>query len=261
MSVSRAGLPLSRKVDRSLTSYGARRGALLGTSFLLLLVAGCSGFRSVAAEVVLPPEDEVELGRQLSREVEAEVELHPDPLVQEYVSNLGSQILAAIDDPRPEAEWNFKVIDDPENVNAMALPGGWNYIFSGLMRVVESEAELGGVIAHEIAHVTQRHIAERLATIYGVEVLASVALGQDPSTLQRIVASIVAQGYLLNYSRGQEREADAFGVDYMIASGLDPRALAYFFEHLAGLPRPPVWISSHPNPEARIESIYELIEG
>ena len=234
---------------------------LTKSACLLFLVAGCPGFARVAAEVVLTPEEEVALGRELAREVEARFDFHPDLVVQRYVQDLGEMLVRASGEPRPEVPWSFKVIDDPDQVNAMALPGGWIYIFSGLMLLVESESEISGVLAHEIAHVNERHIAQRLATIYGIEVLAAVALGRDPGTLERIIATIMAQGYLLNYSRAQEREADALAVDYTINAGWDPRGLADFFEHLTETPRPPTWLATHPSPEDRIANVHELLAG
>jgi beta-barrel assembly-enhancing protease len=228
---------------------------------ILLVAVGCAGLQRVAGDIVLPPEDEVALGRQLATELEANLDLHPDPAIQDYVADLGAQIVAAIGDPRPEVEWHFKVIDAPEDVNAVALPGGWIYLTSGLLLLVETEAELVGILAHEIAHVTRRHIAERLATIYGLEILAAVALGQDPGTLERIVTTVLAQGYLLRYSRDQEREADAYGAEYAIAARWDPRGLIWFFEHLVEAPRPPTWLATHPSPDARIELLEAQLSG
>jgi beta-barrel assembly-enhancing protease len=203
----------------------------------------------------------VALGRQLAREVEAHYTMHPDEVVQTYVSDLGALIVEAAGNPRPEVPWSFRVIDQPEQLNAMALPGGWIYLYSGLLLTMETEAELVAVLAHEIAHVTLRHIAERLATMFGIEVLAAVALGQDPGTLERILATIFAQGYLLRYSRGQEREADSAAIEYAIAAGWDPRGLAWFFERLEDQPRPPEWLSTHPSPEARVEYVGERVAG
>ena len=211
--------------------------------------------------MVLPPEEEVALGRQISAEVEAHYELHPDEELQRYVAFLGDSIVAATGEKRPEISWSFKVIDDPDSVNAMALPGGFIYLFSGLLLIMETEAELVGVIAHEMAHVNLRHIAERLATIYGIEVLGAVALGRDPSTLRRIIATIVAQGYLLRYSRGQEREADAEAIEYMILAGWDPLELASFFARLEAAARPPQWLSTHPSPENRAAYVQERVAG
>ncbi len=226
-----------------------------------MLLVGCAALQRVAGDIVLPAEDEIALGRELSRQFEEHYRLVPDEVVQSYVQDIGELLVVASGKPRPEVEWSFRVVDEPEEVNALALPGGWIYVYSGLLLMLDSEAELAGVLAHEIAHVNERHVAERLATIYGVEVLRTVALGRDPGTLATIVGSMVAQGYLLSYSRSQEREADALAVEYTIEAGWDPRSLATFFEALDELPRPPMWLSTHPSPLARKEFIHERVAG
>ncbi|MFU8802265.1 MAG: M48 family metallopeptidase [Bradymonadaceae bacterium] len=213
-----------------------------------------------AADILLPPREEVMLGNQISQEIEEELTLHPDPNVQDYVSAVGKQIVARVED-RPEAiDFTFRVIDDLTTVNAFAIPGGWIYVYSGLMQAMDSEAELAAVLAHEIAHVTRRHLAQRLVAMYGLDVLTQVALGQDPGMLATIVATIVGQGALLRYSRDQERDADDFGLHYAVNAGYDPRGFLEFFGKLAGRPSPPDFLLTHPSPEARIERLESQIE-
>ncbi len=113
------------------------------------------------ANVLLPVSQENQMGVQLVKEVEKESKIHADKDVQDYVANLGKNIAAQAHDVPAGIKFTFKVIDDPKTVNAFALPGGHIYVYSGLMKLADDEAELASVIGHEIAHVTQRHVAER----------------------------------------------------------------------------------------------------
>lgn len=214
--------------------------------------------------MVLPTDEEIALGRQMSQEIEQKVQLVRDPAVNRYVSDLGRQIVAAAHDKRPEIEFKFRVIDDPKTVNAFAIPGGWIYVYSGLLLNMTDGAELAAVLGHEVAHVTLRHVGQRLATAYGLQILAAVAFGEDPSTLEKLVTAVVANGYLLKFSRDQERAADEKGVRYEAQAGWDPRGFIQFFETLKSLeqgPQVPAWLSSHPLPQDRIDTVQALIRG
>lgn len=225
-----------------------------------LLATGCPVRPArAAADLLIPPRDEVMLGQQISAQIEQELTMHPNADVQAYVASLGAQILARVDDRPAEIEFTFQVVDDLNTVNAFAIPGGWIYVYSGLMQVMESEAELASVLAHEIAHVTRRHIAQRLVAMYGLDAIAQLALGQDPGLLGTIVATIVQQGALLRYTRDMERDADDFGLHYLVNSGYDPRGFIEFFERLTGRPSPPTFLLTHPSPEERIERIERQI--
>ena len=131
--------------------------------------------------------------------------------------------------------FKFQVIDDPDTVNAMALPGGWVYIYSGLLLVSDTEAEVAAVLGHEVAHVTRRHIAERLVTIYGIDALQQVVANQGGGALTSIISDVAANGYLLKYSRDHETDADLTGLTYLIRAGYDPNGFISFFKKLEGL--------------------------
>ncbi len=228
--------------------------------------AGCATLRRGAASALLPVEQEIKLGKQLSAEIEEELTLHPSSAVQQRIAALGRQVVAAAPDRHRDMEFTFKVVDDPDTINAFALPGGWIYIYSGLLLAAESEAEVVGVLAHEVAHVTRRHIAERLATAYGVQTLTALALGKEPAMLGQLVAGVLGTGYLLRFSREQEIDADVTGVNYVISAGWRPHGFINFFERLggdreAGSRRALGWISTHPMPEDRIVHVREAIEA
>jgi len=235
----------------ALSSLGATLVACRGTT-------GQSLGRT-AANLVLPPSQEEQLGDQLAAQIEREMTVLRGGDVPRYVSQLGNKVVRAADDRHPEITFNFHVIRDDETINAFAIPGGEIYVTTGLLKEAANEAELSAVLAHEVAHVTQRHIAERLAVQYGISLLAGIALGQNPSQLQQIVASLVADGYLLKYSRDDEREADRIGMQYLVEAGYSPYGYVTFFERMTDQARPPLILSSHPHPEERVVNARTVI--
>lgn len=215
---------------------------------------------SAAGNVALPVEREVELGARLAAEFEKEVQLLDDPQVVGYVQEVGQDVVAAAGGAIPEGiQVTFKVIDAPDTVNAVTLPGGAIYVYSGLLHALDDEAQLVGVLSHEVAHVSERHIAEQLAAQYGLQGLLAIALGGGANLLQLIVGQLAGQGALLKFSRSHETEADRVAIDTMIEAGYDPRALADFFEMLRGSARGPVFLQTHPDPGDRIAAIEEAI--
>lgn len=232
------------------------------------LLAGCSTTSGVAgqasralADVALPASQEEKLGERFSQQVREETDIHPNPDVQQYIRELGGlAVRAAIDEVPRGIGFSFAVIDAPDQINAFAGPGGEIYFFSGLLREADDTAEVLSVMCHEVAHVTERHIAQRLVAAHGVNLLASAALGEKPSLVEQIVAGVVAQGFMMKYSRDHETQADSTGFDYMIDTGYDPHGFVSFFQKLQSAgPSPPEFLSSHPNPENRIESIKQKI--
>mgnify|MGYP006284104433 CR=1 FL=1 len=256
---NRRGRPLLCVLFVLLVSTG-----LLATtmgSFGCQTTSGAAGKATgAAADVLLPPSDEEKLGDQFSADVEEELDLHPDPDVQAYIQKLGAlAIKSAGDDAPDEIEFEFKVVDDPQTVNAFAGPGGQIYFYSGLLLEADNTAEVLAVMCHEVAHVTERHIAERLVTMYGMEALASAALGRNPSLLAQIATTIGAQGFLLKYSRDQERQADSVGLQYMVDTPYDPNGFVTFFRKLEGGTPVPTFLSSHPSPTERVNNLQTAI--
>jgi predicted Zn-dependent protease len=176
-------------------------------------------------------ESEVKLGRQLAAQVERESKFVDDPIITEYVNRVGQNIVLHSDAKIP---FTIKVIDSDE-VNAFALPGGFFFVNKGLILVADNEAELAGVMAHEIAHVAARHAMEneRKMQIIDYGLLAGILLGGG------IIGNVLYQGgglieglSFLKFTRGAEEEADKLGVQYMWAAGYDPNAMATMFEKL-----------------------------
>src|SRR6266536_4138958 len=176
-------------------------------------------------------EKEVRLGRELATEVDRQAKFIDDPLITEYVNRVGQNIVLHSDAKVP---FTIKVIDSDE-VNAFALPGGFFYVNKGLILAADNEAELAGVMAHEIGHVAARHAMENQAKMQAMYIgmLAGILLGGG------IIGHVLYNGggffegmAFMHFSRGAEEEADRLGVQYMWAAGYDPTAMATMFEKL-----------------------------
>ena len=209
------------------------------------IIAGMSG----------STEKEVRLGRELAAEVDRQAKFIDDPLITEYVNRVGQNIVLHSDAKVP---FTIKVIDSDE-VNAFALPGGFFYVNKGLVLAADNEAELAGVMAHEIAHVAARHAVENQKKAE----LTQYAILSPGHNFWWRPGSMIYQGGgfaallgFMKFSRGAEEEADKLGVQYMYAAGYDPTAMATMFEKLeAKNKKKPGFISklfaTHPAPPDR----------
>ncbi|HYO53871.1 M48 family metallopeptidase [Archangium sp.] len=239
----------------------------------LVLGPGCGTVASATrpatravGEFVLGPEDEKKLGDQLAAEVKQKEKVLNDPQVQSYVNDLGQRLV----DQTPKKErpfpFQFTVIEAPDDVNAFALPGGHIFVYSGLIRAADNEAELASVLGHEIAHVTSGHARQQLASLVGLGTLQQLLLGNNPNLVAQVGSAIVAQGYLAAYTRGMESEADKRGLQYLDTAGYDPAAMARFFDKLGNMEgsRPnfvSTFFATHPNPGDRAREVSSLIQS
>lgn len=173
---------------------------------------------------------EIELGRQMANDVEAHSRLYPDPRVQAYVDDLVQRLVRNSDARIP---FTVKVIDSDE-VNAFALPGGFLYVNTGLILQAETEAELAGLLAHEIAHVTARHGTKQAskATLFQLFTLPLIFVGGPVGYAIQGAVGLAVPLTFLKFSRNAEREADFLGLQYTYRTGYDPVALVDFLERL-----------------------------
>jgi Peptidase family M48 len=173
---------------------------------------------------------EIELGRELSKEVEQSARLVKDPIVTEYVNRIGQNLVRNSDARVP---FSIKVLDTDE-INAFALPGGFFYVNSGLILAADNEAELAGVMAHEIGHVAARHATKNMtrAQIWNMATIPLIFMGGPIAFAISEVASIAVPMTFLKFSRDAEREADLLGLEYDYVAGYDPQAFVQFFEKL-----------------------------
>jgi len=200
---------------------------------------------------------------------------YSDAELQAYITGIGNRLQAVSE--LPDEKFTFTLLNS-DVVNAFALPGGYVYISRGLMALAENEAEVAGVLAHEIGHVTARHSAQRYSrgvlaqggTVLGT-IAGAVLAGEAGAKLAQQVATPLAQGYLAGYSRDQEFQSDELGVRYLTRAGYDPRAMATFLEKLGshsnlarklagkeGQPDPSTsWLSTHPRTPDRVKRAAE----
>jgi beta-barrel assembly-enhancing protease len=175
-------------------------------------------------------EEECELGRELSAEVEMTTKLIADPVITEYVDRLGQTIVRNSDARSP---FTVKVVDSDE-VGAFALPGGYLYVHGGMILAADSEAELAGLMAHEIAHVAARHAA-RAETRMKSFMALSIALmyfGGPAAGAMQMAVGVAGPATFLKFGRDAEREADLLGLEYVYVAGYDPQAFVQFLERL-----------------------------
>jgi predicted Zn-dependent protease len=218
--------------------------------------------KGIIAKMSGSTEKEVRIGRELAAEVDRQAKFIDDPVITEYVNRVGQNIVLHSDANIP---FTIKVIDSDE-VNAFALPGGFFYVNKGLLLVADNEAEVAGVMAHEIAHVAARHAVENQTKAGLLEYLAigtSIFLGGIPGMIFQNTAGLGLLGAFMKFSRGAEEEADKLGVQYMWAAGYDPSAMATMFEKLeAKNKKKPGLIArafaSHPAPPDRRASSLAL---
>lgn len=173
---------------------------------------------------------EVEMGREMAGQLEGSARVLTDPVVTEYVNRIGQNIVRNSDAQVP---FTIKVLD-MEEVNAFALPGGFFYVNIGLILAADNEAELAGVMAHEIAHVAARHATKNAtkAELFNLATIPLIFLGGPAGLAARQAAGLLVPMSLLKFNRNAEREADLLGMEYMYAAGYDPAAFLDFFEKL-----------------------------
>ena len=218
--------------------------------------------KGIIAKMSGSTEKEVRLGRELAAEIDRQAKFIDDPLITEYVNRVGQNIVLHSDAKIP---FTIKVIDSDE-INAFALPGGFFYVNKGLVLAADNEAELAGVMAHEIAHVAARHAVENQTKGTLLEYLAiggSIFLGGIPGLIYQNTAGLGLLGIFMKFNRGAEEEADKLGVQYMWAAGYDPTAMATMFEKLeAKNKKKPGFIArafaTHPAPPDRRASSLAL---
>ena len=234
-----------------------KRSATLAVALVsVMLAAGCGSTGGASDFNLISIEEEWQLGAQLSQDIARQVRLSNDPTLNSYVSQMGQKIVAQTPAPFNQLPWQFHVVEDP-SINAFAIPGGHVYVHTGLIANADNAAELAGVMAHEISHVTARHTTEQISRQYGISVLAGIALGQNPGMLSQIAAQILAGGALARFSREAEREADELGIQAMARAGYNPIGMATMFEelmeHRQGSPgRVEQFFSTHPLTEERV---------
>jgi predicted Zn-dependent protease len=238
---------------------------LLSAACCCLLVTACAtnpatGKREIS---LMSEAQEIQLGREADVEVQREMGLYDDRALQEYVNEVGQRL--ARGSHRPNLPWHFAVVDAAA-VNAFALPGGYIYLTRGIMAYLNDEAELAGVLGHEIGHVTARHAAQAYTRSAGAGLGLLIGSIFVPQVGAYGDLAQTGLGILfLKYGRDDELQADRLGAEYAADNNWDPAAVPEFLGTLARIDEQtdrrgvPNWLSTHPNPGDRVEQMQETI--
>jgi predicted Zn-dependent protease len=246
-----------------------RKNIKLVLSFFILLIAACSSGLNIFTD-----QDEINFGLQMDQEIRKNPKQYPvyngDLAVKEYINqNIFRPVLASPDIAKKNVyKYQLELLQNDTTLNAFATPGGYVYVYTGLLKYLDSEAALAGVIGHEIAHAERRHATQRITEMYGFQMLASLALGQNPSQIAQIAANLVTGLTLLANSRANEDESDQFSIKYLAATKYYPGSVKFFFEKLrddgkvaqrgSGIG---TFLSTHPDPIARISMTDQRLQA
>lgn len=207
-----------------------------------------------------------DLGAQVAAEIDGNPKQYPllDSIkykqVYQYVYKVRDNILnSGKVERKNDFSWRLRIIHDDSTLNAFCTPGGYIYIYTGILKFLDSEDQFAGVLGHEIAHADLRHSTRQMTTMFGVQVLQQAILG-NRQVLQQITSSLIG----LKFSRNHETEADKNSVQYLCPTSYNAAGGAGFFEKinkLSGSSRPPEFLSTHPNPDNRIEDFINTKTG
>jgi predicted Zn-dependent protease len=248
--------------------------ALIVAAISILGYFGSSVFNPITEEEQhvgsITPEQEVALGLQAAPEMAQQFGgLDPDAEAQTRVDRVCERVVSKSAAGESPYRFECHLLDDPEIINAFALPGGQVFITEGLLRRLETEGELAGVLGHEVAHVVARHGAEHIAKqqltegLTGAAVLATYDPNDPSSQSSAAVAAMIGQLVNMRFGRQDELESDRLGIRFASEAGYDPRsmiALMKILDESSKGGRPPEFFSTHPNPENRIQRIQTAIE-
>jgi predicted Zn-dependent protease len=204
-------------------------------------------------------EQEIQIGEQYAPQIESQMGGRiQNESMQNYINSVG-QSLAKVSH-RADWQFHFAALED-KSTNAFALPGGYIFITRGMLENLNSEAQLAGILAHEIVHVVARHSTEQMSKQIGFEILLSAITSEDTSRTVVTMADLTWQIIGLKYSRDDEKEADLAGLDYMVAVGYNPYGMREVMQILQELQKTRIieFLSTHPSPENRLVYISDKI--
>lgn len=240
---------------------------LLNRLFVLLMIAyclqGCAAGGTGAVNL-FAIDDDIKLGQQLRDEIAGNSKEYPLLDRNQYAK--AYQHLQRITDKilnsgaltyRDKFEWKLHIIHDDKTLNAFVTPGGYIYVYTGLIKYLDKEDELAGVMGHEIAHADRRHSTNNMTKQYGVQILLGTLGGQNPGQLGQILQGMTGKLAGLKFSRGTETDADAQSVLYLSKTDYACNGTAGFFSKMmaSGGQQPPQWLSTHPSHENRVNEI------
>ena len=232
---------------------------------LLLLVFACAttGPGGKQSVILIPTSTEISIGAGMDQQVRAEEKILADTLWQNYVNEVGQKIVAVCD--RKDITYHFAVIES-DAVNAFAAPGGYVFFYTGILKMMDSEAEMAAVMAHEVSHVVARHSIKRIQAAMGASILYELVMGEKNSQAVDIAVNLGLGMAFAGYSRSAENEADSYGVTYMTRAGYNPAAAVSMFKKLAASSSGESnffeqLFADHPETQERIANVEAQIKG
>lgn len=236
--------------------------------FPLMFLLSCDDSTNPLDFNLFTPQDDVQLGMQLDQEINANQKEYPilnSENHRQYVQNIVNEILQSqLIKYKGTFPYQIKIINT-NTINAFAAPGGYLYVYKGLLKFVDNEATLAGVLAHEIAHAELRHSSKRITKQYGLSLLTSIILGNNPSALEQIASNLLTGLALLKNSRDDEYQADEYSFKYLQTSRWYPGAIKFFFQKIQQQqPSSPSTfeelLSTHPLDSKRTEQINNFLK-
>jgi predicted Zn-dependent protease len=218
---------------KTITTYWAKQRATAYGLFAILAInsviyVGCSNFN------LFSKQEDVALGQQVQAEIARNPQEYPvlnDPASTRYVQNIVNTILQSPNIKNRDFNYTVTLINDDKTINAFSIPGGPMYVYSGLLKFLDNEATLAGIMGHEITHADERHATERMTDVYGLQIIAGIALGQNAGMLGEIAAGLAGNLAILKFSRDDEREGDAESFKHLNSipgKPYYPAAIRYF---------------------------------
>ncbi len=212
---------------------------------------------------LLTIEQEIALGKKVKTEIESDPKKYPilaengNEQAYAHVRAITQKILnTGKVANRTKFAWEVKIIKDDKTLNAFCTPGGYIYVYTGLIKFLDSEDQLAGVMGHEIAHAAQRHTGRSITKAYGVDYVLGLIVGSSKSQNVQMIKQITEGVVGLRFSRGHETEADEYSVTYLCGTGYNSAGAAGFFKKMQGKGgAPPEFLSTHPDPKNRVKDI------
>jgi predicted Zn-dependent protease len=216
--------------------------------------------------VIFSVEEDVALGAQVSEEIASDPQFNilsqtEYPFAYQYIRNMVDEIITSGEVAyKDEFAWEVNIIHNDTVLNAFATPGGYIYVYTGLIKYLDNADALAGVLGHEVAHADLRHTSRNLQKSYGVSVLLNILFGDETTQIETIAGQVAGTLAGLSFSREYEREADDKSVIYLSETPYSCSGAAIFFEEITAAGQSggtPEFLSTHPNPDNRIQAIHE----
>jgi predicted Zn-dependent protease len=257
---------LHRAVDKEIAMV-ARKFTYVAV--LMPVVMALAGLHCGAN--IFSDDQDLKLGQEMDQEIRKNTKEYPilqgHAEVKEYVMGVGNRVLASpAITKRGIYAYKYEIIRNDSVINAFCTPGGYIYVYTGLLRFVDDEATLAGVLGHEIAHAELRHASKRMTKAYGAQILLSLVLGDNPSQVAEISANLFTGLALLANSRSDEAEADEYSIKYLSNTVYYPGAITHFFEKMRGKNGESNGgaferlLSTHPLDQDRIDHVHQLLQ-